>query len=172
MRDESSEAHGFWARLSRRSKTIILIEVAVLAVVAAIGVIFLVPWQRDSDSRDGVASTPISAPTSTPTPPFETSYGLAWIVAACGGAMIIDDLPDSPLPRALDSAICVAPAAPSTLIAVYEDPSFLTRDVRDVPGEHQYAVHTDEIGLTWAFIVEGNDRQPLRALERYGFVIQ
>lgn len=172
MQDDSSKAPGFWARLPRRSKTIILIEVAVLAALVAIGAIFLVPWQWDRGSHDGVASTPSSAPSSTPIPPFETSYGLAWIVAACGGAMIIDDLPEAPLSSARDSAVCVAPAGPSILIAVYEDPSSLNRDVRDVPGEHRYAVHTDDTGLTWAFVVEGEDQQPLRALERYGFDMQ
>ncbi|MGE2688246.1 hypothetical protein [Mycolicibacterium pulveris] len=162
---------GFWHRLSRRTKIVILVDLLVVAIVAAVAVVCLAdPWV-DSSASESAASTTTTVPASGS--PLQTTYGLAWIVAACGGAVTLQDLPQSPLPRAQDYAVCLAPGSfASIAIGAYRDQSERDDDVADLKRPHRYATHTDEHGNAWLVVVEGDDAAPLQPLQRYGFRVQ
>lgn len=87
--------------------------------------------------------------------------------------MVLDDLPESPLPRANDSAVCVAPeGAAATAIGVYPEQTSLDDDVADVRRAHRYATRIDESGNHWLVLVEGESAAPLAPLAQYGFQLR
>lgn len=161
----------FWARLSRRSKAIIVMDLVLLAAVATAGIIYLIHERSDSPMQGTATAT--NQTTAPPLQPFRTPYGFAWIVAACGGPMIIEDLPDPPLPRASDSGICLtAPGDLAMTVGVYEREEDLRTDIAAIDGAHRYAARSDELGRRWLFLVEGHNAEPLAPLVKYGFEVQ
>ncbi|SEH61671.1 hypothetical protein SAMN04489835_2065 [Mycolicibacterium rutilum] len=167
----TDDSPGFWRRLSRRTKIVIIVDLVVLAVVLGAAVIFLGdPWSKSSTS-DAASTT--STTTTAPESPLRTTYGLAWIVAACGGAMTLQDLPNSPLPQAQDYAVCLAPGSgASIVIGTYRNRSELDEDVADLKVAHRMATNTDDHGNAWLVVVEGDSVAPLQPLQRYGFQVQ
>ena len=119
-----------------------------------------------------MASSTAPTQSAKPIPPFETSDGLAWIVAACGGPALVNGAPNSLLPRALDVKLCMTPLGrPPVLVGVYADAPVSAEDAAKMRGPHQYATRQDQEDRTWIFVVEGTEPGPLRELERYGFVV-
>jgi len=87
--------------------------------------------------------------------------------------MIIEDLPDPPLPRASDSGICLTvPGDLAITVGVYEREVDLRADIAAIDGAHRYAARSDEVGLMWLFLVEGRNAEPLAPLVKYGFEVQ
>lgn len=167
MTDAPEEPSGFWRRLSRRTKIIIVVDLIVLAIVVGAAAFYL--GDPGSDSSSEPAALP-STTTSAPVSPLRTSYGLAWIVAACGGAMTLQDLPESPLPQAIDYAVCLAPGSGAAIaIGVYDEEAALDDDVADMRIPHRYATRVDDTGKHWLVVVEGDSAAPLQPLHRYGF---
>lgn len=163
----------FWARLSRRSKFFIVIDLVLLAAVAAAGITYLIHKRSDSPRQGTATATATTQSTAPPLKPFRTPYGFAWIVAACGGPTIIEDLPDPPLPRASDSGICLtAPGSLVMTVGVYASEEALRADIAAVDGAHRYAARSDDTGLIWLFLVEGNNAEPLAPLVKYAFEVQ
>ncbi|RAV15161.1 hypothetical protein DQP55_07300 [Mycolicibacterium sp. GF69] len=170
MTDEPQQSSGFWRRLSRRTKLIIVVDLFVLVIVLAATAMYLGDQWSDSSSETA-AST--STTTSAPVSSMQTSYGLAWIVAACGGAMTLQDLPESPLPRAQDYAVCLAPGSGASMaIGVYDDSAALEADVEDMRIPHRYATRVDDANKHWLVLVEGDSAAPLQPLQRYDFRVR
>lgn len=161
----------FWVRLSRRSKAILMIDLALLAVIVIAGIMYLIHERSDTLTPD-TANAETAEATTPPPQPFRTPYGFAWIVAACGGPMVIEDLPDPPLPRASDSGICLtSPGGLLMTVGVYDSEEELRADISAVGGAHRHAARSDDAGLKWLFLVEGHDAEPLAPLVKYGFEV-
>lgn len=62
------------------------------------------------------------------------------------------------------------PGAPPVLAGVYENSSTLNDDLAAMNGRYHHAVRTDDTGLSWIFVTEG-DTATLAGLDRYGFRI-
>ena len=167
MTDAPQQAPGFWRRLSRGTKIVIAVDLAVLVILLGVGGWYLAQSRSSTVASD---ASPTGATTSPPPSPLQTSYGLAWIVAACGGAMTLQDLPSSPLPRAEDYAVCLAPGSGASIaIGVYDDGAALDDDVADKRIRHRYATRVDDTGKHWLVLVEGDSSAPLQPLQRYDF---
>lgn len=94
-------------------------------------------------------------------------------MAACGGPVLIKDLPEAPLPRASESGICLAqPAGVPIAIGVYDDDTLLETDIADERGNTVHATKTDNNDHIWLFLIEGHDAAPLESLQRYGFSLK
>jgi hypothetical protein len=147
---------------------VIVADLVVLAVLVVVGALYVTKWRTDSQSSS--SSDPASSSATTSIAPFRTTYGLAWTVAACGGPMILQDMGQSTLPRANETAVCLAPVGGAAIaIGVYDDRAALDEDVAEVGREHRQATRTDDGGKVWLFLVEGQDSAPLQPLQRYGF---
>ncbi|BBY45500.1 hypothetical protein [Mycolicibacterium celeriflavum] len=171
MTDAQRKPSGFWSRLSRRGKIVIVVDLVVLALLVAAAAIYFTMSRSDSSASDVSSAFPTT--TSTSRSPLQTSYGLAWIVAACGGAMTLQDLPESPLPRAEDYVVCLAPeSGASMVIGVYDDGAALNDDVAEMRTAHRYATRVDDTEKHWLVLVEGDSAAPLQPLHRYGFRIR
>lgn len=164
--------------MSRRGKILIILDLIVLTILAVVGGAWLMNQDRNSTGQTASSFTPMTPLTTTP--PFQTSHGLAWVTAACGTPMPLDeeavaqagggDWPSNLVPRAADWAICLTPPpAPPVVVSVYNNRSALNEDLASKGEAHHYAIRTDDSGQTWLFLVEGADASSLVALERYGF---
>ena len=170
MTDAPQQDLGFWRRLSRGTKIVIAVDLVVLAILLGVGAWYLTQSRSNPDAAD---AAPTSATTSPPPSPLQTSHGLAWIVAACGGAMTLQNLPESPLPRAEDYAVCLAPGSgASMVIGAYDDGAALDDDVAEMRIPHRYATRVDDMDKHWLILVEGDSAAPLQPLQRYDFRIR
>lgn len=87
--------------------------------------------------------------------------------------MTLQDLPNSPLPQAIDYAVCIAPeTGAAVVIGAYDDEAALDDDVAGMRVPHRYATRVDEGGKHWLVLVEGDSAEPLQALQRYRFRIR
>lgn len=87
--------------------------------------------------------------------------------------MTLQDLSESPLPRAEDYAVCLAPGSGASIaIGVYDDGAALEDDVADTRIRHRYATRVDDIAKHWLVLVEGDSAAPLQPLQRYDFRIR
>lgn len=169
MIEEPEHQSGPWSRLSRRTKLVIAVDLAVLAILLGGAAAYL------ANSRSDTSATSSATTTTTPIPgsPLKTPRGLAYIAAACGGAVTLQRLPESPLPRADDYAVCVAPTSGAAIaIGVYDDRAALDEDVADFGQAHRFVTHTDDDGAFWLALIEGDSAAPLAPLQRYGFNAQ
>lgn len=116
------------------------------------------------------ASAPPAAAVAVP--PLETSYGLAWLTAACGGPSVGDASPNSWLPGAKPVVLCVTPPGRvGVLVGVYDDAATAAADMDTIGREHGYANRVDDAGRTWVFVADAPDPGPLTPLEQFDFVL-
>jgi hypothetical protein len=86
--------------------------------------------------------------------------------------MLNDHRPNTLLPRSTDWGICMGtPGAPGVIAGVYEDSSSLNDDLAAIDSNYHHAVRTDDEGLSWIFVTEG-EASTLGRLARYGFRIE
>ncbi|WP_156744575.1 hypothetical protein [Mycobacterium sp. E740] len=167
---DSPQKPGPWSRLSRRTKIVLITDLGILVILLGVAALYVEKSRPDPVVSD---ASPTRATTSAAPSPLQTSYGFAWIVAACGGAMTMQDLPESPLPRAEDYAVCLAPGSgASMVIGVYDDGSALDDDVADLRIPHRYATRVDDMDKHWLVLAEGDSAAPLTPLQRYDFHIR
>ncbi|GAT11429.1 hypothetical protein H7I77_14650 [Mycolicibacterium novocastrense] len=169
MTDAPRQPSGFWNRLTRRTKILVLVDVIVLATLLVAAVLYVTdPWSDSSSETIATSDTTTAAPQS----PLRTRYGLAWITAACGSRMVLEDSPQSPLPQAIDYVACIAPGTIDTIvIGAYDDEDTLDGDLAGMRTAHRHATHVDDNGKHWLVVVEGDSDVPLEPLRRYGFRI-
>jgi hypothetical protein len=149
------------------------VDLFVLIVIIAVGFALFVRSQPTSRPQSQAVQPTTASPTTSAIPRLESSQGLAWIVAACGGPVLIKDLPQTPLPRASESGICLAqPASVPIAIGVYDDGALLESDITDARGITRYATRSDKNHAIWVFLIEGRDAAPLESLQRYGFSLK
>lgn len=169
MTDAPHQPSGFWNRITRRTKIVVLVDVIVLAILSVGAVLYFTdPWSDSSSETVATSGTTTAATQS----PLRTPYGLAWIMAACGSPMVLQNPPQSPLPQSIDYVACNAPGTIDTIvIGAYDHEEILVDDLAGMRTAHRHATHVDDNGKHWLVVIEGDSDVPLEPLRRYGFRI-
>jgi hypothetical protein len=151
--------------MSRRGKTLIVVDVAVVAALAVAGVVFLLRPDNPGSSSSLYTPQPILNTES----PHVTGEYLDWLARVCPSLGVINDLPDKPLPNAHWSGMCFHNDNTPVLIGEYGEQVTLDNDVSRRPEPHHHATGIDASNRIYVFYVQQADPSPLEPLQTLGF---
>ena len=150
--------------MSRRGKTIVIVDVIVL-VALIVGTVLFVTL-RDRGESSNFVSTPVA-----PQQPHVSGAFFQWGPDVCPSFQFFDHLADAQLPGATKNQVCFREDNTAVAVGMYDDQAKLDGDLgRRGAGQH-YATGTDDSDQRWLFLVLQGNQSVLSPLSRYGFTV-